>query len=144
MDDLEREVFGPLREEIWVYPGHGQGHDAGRERAVAPDTDGGQHRVALGITGTDDRNRDLHLTRSEAPSVVPAILACLDLLAACRQPTGSGRRCDIGTVRPRTGGRPRRAQASQPLEVASSATPPPVLALRTRRKGASSAAADPL
>ncbi len=32
MDDLERKVFGPLPDETWVYPGHGEDTTLGAER----------------------------------------------------------------------------------------------------------------
>ena len=32
MDDLEERVFGPLPDETWVYPGHGDDTTLGRER----------------------------------------------------------------------------------------------------------------
>jgi len=32
MDDLERKVFGPLPDETWVYPGHGDDTTLGKER----------------------------------------------------------------------------------------------------------------
>ena len=32
MDDLERKVFGPLPDETWVYPGHGDDTTLGAER----------------------------------------------------------------------------------------------------------------
>ncbi len=32
MDDLERKVFGPLPDETWIYPGHGNDTTLGAER----------------------------------------------------------------------------------------------------------------
>ena len=32
MDDLEERVFGPLPDETWVYPGHGDDTTLGAER----------------------------------------------------------------------------------------------------------------
>ncbi len=32
MDDLEERIFGPLPDETWVYPGHGDDTSLGRER----------------------------------------------------------------------------------------------------------------
>jgi glyoxylase-like metal-dependent hydrolase (beta-lactamase superfamily II) len=32
MDDLEERIFGPLPDETWVYPGHGDDTTLGRER----------------------------------------------------------------------------------------------------------------
>ncbi|MCZ9346797.1 MBL fold metallo-hydrolase, partial [Streptomyces sp. TRM76130] len=32
MDDLEEKVFGPLPDETWVYPGHGDDTTIGAER----------------------------------------------------------------------------------------------------------------
>ena len=32
MDDLEERVFGPLPDETWVYPGHGDDTTLGKER----------------------------------------------------------------------------------------------------------------
>ena len=32
MDDLEERVFGPLPDETWIYPGHGDDTTLGRER----------------------------------------------------------------------------------------------------------------
>lgn len=37
MDDLERKVFGPLPDETWVYPGHGDDTTLGAERPHLPD-----------------------------------------------------------------------------------------------------------
>jgi glyoxylase-like metal-dependent hydrolase (beta-lactamase superfamily II) len=32
MDDLEERIFGPLPDETWVYPGHGDDTTLGAER----------------------------------------------------------------------------------------------------------------
>ena len=37
MDDLERKVFGPLPDETWVYPGHGNDTTLGVERRSIPE-----------------------------------------------------------------------------------------------------------
>ena len=37
MDDLERKVFGPLPDQTWVYPGHGQDTTVGAERPAVPE-----------------------------------------------------------------------------------------------------------
>jgi len=37
MDDLEEKVFGPLPDETWVYPGHGNDTTLGAERASIPE-----------------------------------------------------------------------------------------------------------
>jgi glyoxylase-like metal-dependent hydrolase (beta-lactamase superfamily II) len=37
MDDLEGKVFGPLPDETWVYPGHGQDTTVGAERPAVPE-----------------------------------------------------------------------------------------------------------
>ena len=37
MDDLERKVFGPLPDETWVYPGHGNDTTLGAERPSVPE-----------------------------------------------------------------------------------------------------------
>jgi glyoxylase-like metal-dependent hydrolase (beta-lactamase superfamily II) len=36
MDDLEARVFGPLPDEAWVYPGHGDDTTIGKERPSVP------------------------------------------------------------------------------------------------------------
>ena len=37
MDDLEERVFGPLPDETWVYPGHGDDTTVGKERPSVPE-----------------------------------------------------------------------------------------------------------
>jgi glyoxylase-like metal-dependent hydrolase (beta-lactamase superfamily II) len=37
MDDLEQRVFGPLPDETWVYPGHGDDTTLGAERPSLPE-----------------------------------------------------------------------------------------------------------
>jgi glyoxylase-like metal-dependent hydrolase (beta-lactamase superfamily II) len=37
MDDLEERVFGPLPDETWVYPGHGDDTTLGAERPSLPE-----------------------------------------------------------------------------------------------------------
>jgi glyoxylase-like metal-dependent hydrolase (beta-lactamase superfamily II) len=32
VDDVEERLFGPLRDETWVYPGHGKDTTLGAER----------------------------------------------------------------------------------------------------------------
>lgn len=36
MDDLDREAFGPLSDEAWVYPGHGKETTLSAERPRLP------------------------------------------------------------------------------------------------------------
>ena len=37
IDDVERKIFGPLPDETWVYPGHGDDTTLGAERPALPE-----------------------------------------------------------------------------------------------------------
>ncbi len=37
MDDLESRAFGPLPDDTWVYPGHGDDTTLGTERPSLPE-----------------------------------------------------------------------------------------------------------